>query len=137
MGNALCETQEFEQAVTEYYQAIEFEPNTDWLYPPLGKVLIAQQRWDQAIKVYCKAVELNSNNLWLLDQLAETLIEQQVNAEAKKVGGVAVIDPDLLDEVTALVEWPNALTGKFEERFLQVPAEALIASMKEHQKYFQ
>lgn len=66
----------------------------------------------------------------------KTLIEQQVNAEAKKVGGVAVIDPDLLDEVTALVEWPNALTGKFEDRFLQVPAEALIASMKEHQKYF-
>jgi glycyl-tRNA synthetase beta chain len=64
------------------------------------------------------------------------LIQQQVNAEAKKIGGVAVIDPDLLDEVTALVEWPNALTGKFEERFLQVPAEALIASMKEHQKYF-
>lgn len=66
----------------------------------------------------------------------KTLIEQQVNAEAKKVGGVAVIDPDLLDEVTALVEWPNALTGKFEERFLVVPPEALIASMKEHQKYF-
>lgn len=64
------------------------------------------------------------------------LIQEQVNAEAKKVGGIAVIDPDLLDEVTALVEWPNALTGKFEERFLQVPAEALIASMKEHQKYF-
>jgi glycyl-tRNA synthetase beta chain len=66
----------------------------------------------------------------------KNLIQEQVNAEAKKVGGVAVIDPDLLDEVTALVEWPNALTGKFEERFLQVPAEALIASMKEHQKYF-
>lgn len=64
------------------------------------------------------------------------LIQQQVEAEAKKIGGVAVIDSDLLDEVTALVEWPNALTGKFEERFLQVPAEALIASMKEHQKYF-
>lgn len=66
----------------------------------------------------------------------KTLIQEQVNAEAKKIGGVAVIDPDLLDEVTALVEWPNALTGKFEERFLAVPAEALIASMKEHQKYF-
>jgi glycyl-tRNA synthetase beta chain len=66
----------------------------------------------------------------------KALIQAQVNAEAKKVGGVAVIDADLLDEVTALVEWPNALTGKFEERFLQVPAEALIASMKEHQKYF-
>ncbi len=64
------------------------------------------------------------------------LIQQQVEAEAKKIGGVAVIDPDLLDEVAALVEWPNALTGKFEERFLKVPAEALIASMKEHQKYF-
>src|SRR6187431_428330 len=63
-------------------------------------------------------------------------IKQQVEAEAKKVGGVAVIDPDLLDEVTSLVEWPVALTGKFEERFLAVPAEALIASMKEHQKYF-
>ncbi|UUA71531.1 glycine--tRNA ligase subunit beta [Cellvibrio sp. QJXJ] len=65
-----------------------------------------------------------------------TTIKQQVEAEAKKVGGVAVIDPALLDEVTALVEWPVALTGKFEERFLAVPAEALIASMKEHQKYF-
>ncbi len=63
-------------------------------------------------------------------------INAQVEAEAKKVGGVAVIDADLLDEVTALVEWPVALTGKFEERFLAVPAEALIASMKEHQKYF-
>jgi len=66
----------------------------------------------------------------------KTLIQEQVNAEAKKIGGTAVIDPDLLDEVTALVEWPNALTGKFEQRFLVVPPEALIASMKEHQKYF-
>lgn len=64
------------------------------------------------------------------------LIKDQVEAEAKKIGGVAVIDPALLDEVTALVEWPVALTGKFEERFLAVPSEALIASMKEHQKYF-
>lgn len=64
------------------------------------------------------------------------VIEQQVKAEAEKVGGVAVIDADLLDEVTALVEWPVALTGNFEKRFLDVPAEALIASMKEHQKYF-
>ena len=64
------------------------------------------------------------------------LIQQQVEAEAKKIGGTAVIDADLLDEVTALVEWPVALTGKFEARFLDVPPEALIASMKEHQKYF-
>ncbi len=64
------------------------------------------------------------------------LIEQQVKAEAEKAGGTAVIDPDLLDEVTALVEWPVALLGNFEKRFLDVPQEALIASMKEHQKYF-
>ncbi len=66
----------------------------------------------------------------------KTLIRQQVEAEAEKVGGQAVIDVDLLNEVTALVEWPVALLGRFEERFLQVPAEALISSMKEHQKYF-
>ncbi|WP_027329929.1 glycine--tRNA ligase subunit beta [Marinimicrobium agarilyticum] len=64
------------------------------------------------------------------------LIREQVEAEAKKVNGTAVIDDDLLDEVTALVEWPVALLGNFEKRFLNVPAEALIASMKEHQKYF-
>jgi glycyl-tRNA synthetase beta chain len=52
------------------------------------------------------------------------------------LGGKAVIERDLLDEVTALVEWPVALAGKFEERFLQVPQEALISSMSEHQKYF-
>lgn len=75
---------------------------------------------------------------YVLVDIAErrALIEQQVAAEAEKIGGIAVIDPDLLDEVTALVEWPVALTGKFEQRFLEVPAEALIASMKEHQKYF-
>ena len=50
--------------------------------------------------------------------------------------GRAVIDEDLLDEVTALNEWPVPLMGRFEERFLEVPAEALISSMKEHQKYF-
>ncbi|MGF2687382.1 glycine--tRNA ligase subunit beta [Marinobacter sp. DUT-3] len=54
----------------------------------------------------------------------------------KEAGGKAVIDEDLLDEVTALNEWPVPLIGRFEERFLDVPAEALISSMKEHQKYF-
>lgn len=66
----------------------------------------------------------------------KALIRQQVETQAQQHGGQAVIDDDLLDEVTALVEWPLALTGRFEERFLSVPAEALISSMKEHQKYF-
>lgn len=63
-------------------------------------------------------------------------ITEQVTALGKQAGGQAVISEDLLDEVTALNEWPTALAGRFEERFLAVPPEALISSMKEHQKYF-
>ncbi len=66
----------------------------------------------------------------------QALVEQQVNQAAEKLGASAVIDRALLDEVTALVEWPVALAGRFEERFLDVPSEALVSSMKEHQKYF-
>src|SRR6056297_265605 len=64
------------------------------------------------------------------------LIRASVEAQADAIGARAVIDEALLDEVTGLVEWPVALTGNFEERFLKVPAEALISSMKAHQKYF-
>ncbi len=63
-------------------------------------------------------------------------IRGQVKAEADKLGGVAQIDEGLLDEVASLVEWPVALTGKFDTEFLSVPAECLISSMAEHQKYF-
>jgi len=66
----------------------------------------------------------------------KAMINEQVQAEGSKLDAIAQIDPDLLDEVTALNEWPVALTGRFEERFLEVPAQALISSMKEHQKYF-
>jgi len=66
----------------------------------------------------------------------KNLIQEQVTNEASKLGGTAVIDEGLLNEVNALVEWPMALAGRFEERFLEVPSEALISSMKEHQKYF-
>jgi glycyl-tRNA synthetase beta chain len=69
-------------------------------------------------------------------RVRRNLIEAQVEACAKAVGGRAIIDRDLLDEVTSLVEWPVALTGKFDPDFLQVPQEALISSMSEHQKYF-
>lgn len=66
----------------------------------------------------------------------QQMIRDQVETEASALRATAVIDQDLLDEVTGLVEWPVALTGSFEERFLEVPAEALVSSMKEHQKYF-
>jgi len=64
------------------------------------------------------------------------LIEDGVKLLASEGGGIAVIDPSLLDEVTALNEWPVPLMGCFDEAFLAVPSEALVSSMKEHQKYF-
>ena len=70
-----------------------------------------------------------------MDQRRES-IRTQVTAAGVTLGGHAHIDPDLLDEVTALVEWPVAISGSFDERFLEVPAEALISSMQDHQKYF-
>lgn len=69
-------------------------------------------------------------------QTRRDFIEKQVKALATELGGTAVIDSNLLDEVSALVEWPVALAGNFDARFLDVPASALISSMKEHQKYF-
>lgn len=64
------------------------------------------------------------------------IINKQVNELAEKLGGEAVINPDLLEEVTGLVEWPVALAGNYDQRFLELPAEALISSMEGHQKYF-
>ena len=66
----------------------------------------------------------------------QQLIHQQIIAVAEQLGGQAVIDPLLLDEVTSMVEWPKAIVGEFEQHFLDVPAEALISAMKKHQKYF-
>jgi glycyl-tRNA synthetase beta chain len=63
-------------------------------------------------------------------------VRGQVMEAAASLGGQAMVDEDLLDEVTAMVEWPIAVSGKFEERFLEVPAEALITTMKSNQKYF-
>lgn len=63
-------------------------------------------------------------------------IKQQCATLASEAGGVAVLDPSLLDEVTGLVEWPVSILGKFDAAFLDVPREVLIASMKDHQKYF-
>ncbi len=64
------------------------------------------------------------------------MIREQVLVEASALKAEAVIDDALLDEVTGLVEWPVALTGAFDEQFLEVPSEALVSSMKTHQKYF-
>ncbi len=64
------------------------------------------------------------------------MIRAQVVDAGQQAGGVAVIDDDLLNEVTALVEWPVPLVGRFDADFLRVPQEALMTAMQEHQKYF-
>ncbi|NNI76600.1 glycine--tRNA ligase subunit beta [Pasteurella multocida] len=66
----------------------------------------------------------------------KALILAKSQEKATALGGVADIEDDLLDEVTSLVEYPNVLAAKFEERFLAVPAEALVYTMKGDQKYF-
>jgi glycyl-tRNA synthetase beta chain len=63
-------------------------------------------------------------------------VRAQVLEVGNSFGGTAIIDEDLLDEVTAMVEWPNAIGGNFESSYLDVPAEALITTMKTNQKYF-
>ena len=64
------------------------------------------------------------------------MIRKQIQAQAETINARVVIDEELLNEVTALVEWPVALIGSFDERFLSVPKEALVSSMKKHQKCF-
>ncbi|HTU67270.1 MAG TPA: glycine--tRNA ligase subunit beta [Steroidobacteraceae bacterium] len=64
------------------------------------------------------------------------LIKGQVAQVGRELGGQALLDDTLLDEVTALVEWPSALAGAFEPRFLELPREVLISTLQQHQRYF-
>ncbi len=64
------------------------------------------------------------------------MISEQIADAAKACGGTAEITPDLLEEVLYLVEYPTALSGSFEEKYLALPAEAVITPMRDHQRYF-
>lgn len=66
----------------------------------------------------------------------QSLIRQQIEASAAEVGGVAVINPALLQEVTNLVESPSPVIGKFDPEFLELPSEVIITEMESHQRYF-
>ncbi len=65
-----------------------------------------------------------------------SIIRQQVEELAQKEGGIAEIDEDLLEEVVYLVEYPTALCGHFDDKFLSLPKETVITPMREHQRYF-
>ncbi len=133
----------------------EFVRPTKWLVMLLGDQVIEGEVFGlQAGRTtmghrfhHNEEIELNSANEYLenLESVGKVIadfddrrekIRAQVIAEGVKINAVIQIEDDLLDEVTALNEWPVALTGRFDERFLEVPSQALISSMKEHQKYF-
>ena len=63
-------------------------------------------------------------------------VRAQVTSAAEQLGGRAIIEAPLLEEVTALVEWPVAIAGQFEARFLDLPREVLLAALQDHQRYF-
>ena len=76
-------------------------------------------------------------NFILVDQdKRKALIRQQIEAVAKENGGTAEITEELLEEVLYLVEYPTALCGRFEEKYLELPPEAVITPMRDHQRYF-
>jgi glycyl-tRNA synthetase beta chain len=65
-----------------------------------------------------------------------SLVRERVEAAAGELGGRPLVSDALLDEVTALVEWPVPLAGRFDERFLALPREVLISTLEDHQRYF-
>ena len=82
-------------------------------------------------------VEACAKNFVIVDQdKRRDMIVQQINEVAASKGGVAEITDDLLEEVLYLVEYPTALAGAFEEKYLALPAEAVITPMRDHQRYF-
>lgn len=84
---------------------------------------------------YAKALEQQGQVIPVIST-RKARIRTLVEEAAELQGALAVIDEDLLSEVCSLVEYPTAVVGNFDREFLKVPAEALIAAMKGHQKYF-
>lgn len=78
-----------------------------------------------------------AENFVIVDQnKRRDMIAAQINEVAASKGGVAEITDDLLEEVLYLVEYPTALAGEFETKYLALPAEAVITPMRDHQRYF-
>jgi glycyl-tRNA synthetase beta chain len=84
---------------------------------------------------YAKALRERGKVIPSFEERRE-IIRAAVTAKSAELGGEAVMDDALLDEVTALVEWPVPVTARFEERFLTLPREVLISTLQEHQRYF-
>lgn len=90
-------------------------------------ILDAADNYQAALKAAYVVADYDSRRQLIIDE---------VNAAAAKLNATALLDDELVDEVTSINEWPSVLVGSFDEDFLKVPAEPLIYSMKDHQKYF-
>ena len=81
--------------------------------------------------------QVMKDNFVIVDQDERRIeIKKQIKAVAEQLGGQIAIDEELLEEVVHLVEYPTALSGRFDEEFLQLPKEAVVTPMREHQRYF-
>lgn len=80
--------------------------------------------------------KLAKNHVMVDQDIRRNVIREQIEKLARQHEGRAEIDEDLLEEVVFLVEYPTALCGKFEEKYLDLPSEAVITPMREHQRYF-
>ena len=132
----------------------EFVRPTQWLVMLLGDqvidcTILAQKagrdsrghrfHHPQSVRITSPATDLNDlRAAYVLADANERreLISKRTEELARLQEGTAIVPPSLLDEVTALVEWPVPLVCSFEERFLDVPQEALITTMQDNQKYF-
>lgn len=133
----------------------EFVRPVHWVVLLFGSELVATRILGVDASAYTYGHRFHHNQKILIEKPAdyESLLENQgsviadfdkrkqmvralVEAEASSIGARVVIEEDLLDEVTSLVEFPVALMGNFDMHFLEVPAEALILAMKSHQKCF-
>jgi len=132
----------------------QFSRPVHWVLAILGKEILPVTLFDQKASNLTfghrfhspGAIEINnaseyeqllaSNNVIACFEERKAKIRIQVEKLAKEKHATAVISEKLLEEVTALVEWPVPLLGNFDVSFLEVPSEALISSMVEHQKYF-
>ncbi|MFT5930034.1 MAG: glycyl-tRNA synthetase beta chain [Oceanospirillaceae bacterium] len=121
LGNQLVDTQLFDLSNGHTSRGHRFHSQGDITID--SPLTYAQQLRTQG----CVIVSFDERKAMIRDQIAE---------QAQTLGATAVVDDKLLDEVAGLVEWPVCLTGRFDEAFLELPAQALISSMKEHQKYF-
>ncbi|MBN1669143.1 MAG: glycine--tRNA ligase subunit beta [Anaerolineales bacterium] len=144
----------FEKSMRWNQSGVAFSRPIRWLVALLGEYIIPFEyagiesgRTTRGLRPYdSPTIEVPSAEMYATSlAAAEVMLDPkerqaeiltQIKAAAALAGGEVLIAPDLLDEVTHLVEKPTALLGDFDPRFLALPEAVLISTMKKHQRYF-